>query len=189
MATTKKALHRLADEVRAELGIGQHEPFDPHVWAEEYGVPFVSLDDVALPEEARRRFTVDAPELWSAALIQNGTGHIVIYNSVHTPARIRSNLAHEVAHIVAEHAISTAWVDKQGKCGGTSREQEQEASELAGALLIPAGQARVHAIRGVTASQVADQYGVSVEMARWRLRISGGMQIAARSRARRSRAS
>lgn len=187
MATTKKALRQLADEVRAELGIGQHDPFDPHIWAQEYGVPFVSLNDIPLPEEARRRFTVDAPELWSAALVQDGTGHVVIYNPAHTPARIRSNLAHEVAHFVAEHTISAAWVD-QSRCAGTSREQEDEASELAGALLIPADQARLHAMRASSAEVVATQYGVSIEMAQWRMRISGGAKIASRSRARRNRA-
>ncbi|MFI8664119.1 ImmA/IrrE family metallo-endopeptidase [Rhodococcus qingshengii] len=187
MATTKKALRQLADEVRAELGLSRHDPFDPHIWAQEYGVPFISLNDVPLPAEARRRFIVDAPELWSAALVQNGTGHVVIYNPAHTPARIRSNLAHEVAHFVAEHTISAAWVD-QSRCAGTSKEQEGEASELAGALLIPADQALQHAIRGANPDAVAKQYGVSLEMAQWRMRISGGAKIASRSRARKIRA-
>ncbi|MGW5569922.1 ImmA/IrrE family metallo-endopeptidase [Nocardia thailandica] len=182
---SKAALARLAADVRWELGLRDHQPFDPFVWAEEYGVSFVSLDEVTMSEAARQRFTTDKPDIWSAALLRDGAGHVVIYNSAHTPERVRSNLAHEVAHLVAEHTVSAAWITKPNACGGTGKEQETEAAELAGALLVPVEQARRSAMRGHDPAVVAARFKVSVEMATWRMRMSGGERIAARTRAKR----
>lgn len=187
MGTSKAALQRLAASVREELSLADGVPFDVDLWSREYGVPFLSIDQLAISDAARDRFTRDAPELWSAALVRNGTGHVVVYNPAHAPVRVRSNLAHEVAHLVAEHSLSPSWVDPHGKCSGTSRAQEAEAAELAGALLVPANRARALAIRGVDPVVVATQYGVSLDMARWRLDVSGGAVIARRHRAKAAR--
>lgn len=184
MGTSKAALQRLAASVREELGLADVAPFDVHLWSREYGVPFLAIDQLTISDAARDRFTREAPELWSAALVRNGTGHVVVFNSAHAPARVRSNLAHEVAHLVAEHELSPSWVDPQGRCSGASRAQEAEAAELAGALLVPAERARVLAMRGVDPALVATQYAVSLDMARWRLDVSGGAVIARRRRAK-----
>lgn len=185
MESTKAALHRLAAEVRGELGLAVAEPFDPFAWAELYGVPFLSLTQTGASPQAIRRFTVEVPELWSAALIERPLGYAVVYNPAHALTRIRSNLAHEVAHFIAEHELSPSWLTEANGCGSASAEQETEAAELAGALLIPVVQARWHAMRGHSADEVAERYEVSVPMARWRLSVSGGQRIAQRARARR----
>lgn len=184
MGYTKAALGRLAAEVRQELGLSDAVPFDPHSWSREYGVPFVSLNDVAAAPAAIEHFTLNRPELWSAALVKNGFGHMVVYNSAHSTARVRSNLAHEVAHLVAEHELSSSWMDGDG-CAGGGKVQEEEAAELAGALLVPPPVAKAYAIRGWAASSLANRYEVSVEMAIWRMRVSGGAKIAERARLRR----
>jgi hypothetical protein len=71
-------------------------------------------------------------------------------------------------------------MDDDGKCSGSSHDQEQEAAELAGALLVPAHVARAHAIRGGTADALALKYKVSWPTANWRMQLSGGPTIAAR---------
>ena len=179
MVYTKAALSRLATEVRRELDLSDSVPFDPHAWAEEYGIPFVSLQDLSDAAEAVGHFVRDRPERWSAALVKNGTGHLVVYNSAHSDVRVRSDLAHEIAHLVAEHELNAAWMD-DARCSGASKPQEKEASELAGALLVPMEAAKAHAIKRRGASSLALQYGVSVEMASWRMRVSGGEIIAQR---------
>ena len=182
MAYTKASLTRIAAEVRAELGLLDSEPFDPHAWSEEYGVPFVSLDEVPISELARQRFMRDRPDLWSAALLQDGTGHLVLFNPAHSSERVRSNLAHEVAHFVAEHALTPAWLDDEGGCGSTAPSQEKEAAELAGALLVPFERAKVHSMRDGDPVALARQFGVSPAMAGWRMRASGGAIITKRAR-------
>lgn len=186
MGFSKAALGRLAAEVRQELGLSDAVPFDPHLWAREYGVPFVSIDEVAASPEAVEYFIRDRPDRWSAALLKNGSGHIVVYNSAHSVVRVRSNLAHEVAHLVAEHVLTSSWIDGDG-CAGVGRSQETEAAELAGALLVPANAAKVHAMRGSPASSLAARFEVSIEMATWRMRASGGAKIAERAQMRRRR--
>jgi Zn-dependent peptidase ImmA (M78 family) len=179
---TKAALGRLAKAVRAETGCAPDEPFDPWKWASDNGIPFLSLDEIAGCTAARNHFVVERPEVWSALLTRYGMQHVVIYNPAHAPQRIRSNLTHEVAHFAAEHQLSDAWMDDEGHCGAASTGQENEAAELAGALLIPADIARRHAIAGGSAEALAVKYQVSAAMARWRIGLSGGPTIARRSR-------
>lgn len=183
---SKASLHRLAVDVRNELGLKDDQPFDPHAWAELWGIPFVALDEVGASTDATQRFLSDAPELWSAALIEDGAGHVVVFNPAHSLTRVRSNLAHEAAHFVAEHEMSPGWMDGKSGCGGTGRGQENDAAELSGALLIPVKSARQHAMRGVDPGWVAARYRVSLEMAVWRMRVSGGAIIAQRARKRRA---
>lgn len=179
---TKAALGRLAKAVRAETGCGPHEPFDPWKWSTDNGIPFLSLDEIGADPAARHHFVIERPGVWSALLTRYGMQHVVLYNSAHARERIRSNLAHEVAHFAAEHELSDAWMDDDGHCGAASTDQENEAAELAGALLVPADIARAHAIAGRSIESLAAKYDVSLQMARWRIGVSGGPTIAQRSR-------
>jgi len=56
--------------------------------------------------------------------------------------------------------------------------------ERAGAILVPAAKAKVAAIRGIDPSVVAYRYQVSIEMAQWRMKMSGGYTIRERSRSK-----
>jgi hypothetical protein len=181
---TKAALGRLAKSVRAETGCLEHEPFDPWAWSDANGIPFWSLDELDVTADAYRHFVHEHPHKWSALLARYGMQHVVLYNPAHTPERILSNLAHEVAHIEAEHELTQAWMDEDGNCSGSTKDQEKEAAELAGALLVPAEIAKAHAIRGGSVEALASKYEVSVQMANWRMQLSGGPTIARRTRKR-----
>ena len=65
----------------------------------------------------------------------------------------------------------------------TSKPEEEEATEPSGALLVPAEVAKAHATEGRPVESLTAKYGVSVEMAKWRM--SGGPTIARRSASRR----
>lgn len=181
---TKAALGRLAKAVRAETNCDLHEPFDPWAWSTDNGIPFLSLDEIGADPAARHRFVVERPAVWSALLTRYGMQHVVLYNPAHSPERIRSNLAHEVAHFAAEHELSNAWMDDNGHCGAASTDDERDAAELAGALLVPVDIARAHAIAGRSIESLAAKYDVSIPMARWRLQASGGPTIAKRAQGR-----
>lgn len=146
--TTKAELKRIAAEVRRDLGLGAQDPFDPMRWSSEWGVPFLSITDFAADPKVVDRFTVEASELWSAALIKNGTGHVVFYNPAHAPVQVLSDLAHEAAHLVAEHPLGAAWMETDGKRCGAGKALEAEAAELASALLVPVETAKLYGIRG-----------------------------------------
>lgn len=180
----KAALGRLATEVRKDFALGDDQPFDPFTWSDENGIPFISLRDFTADETAMRRFLEEKPQVWSAALLRDGNRHLVIYNPERSRERVRSDLTHEVAHFEAEHEPSPAWTNDGGSCGGASKTQEKEAAELAGALLVPAAKAKLAAIRGVEPRLVAVRYQVSVEMAEWRMKMSGGYTIRQRSQSK-----
>lgn len=173
----KAALGRLAKEVRKDFGLTDDQPFDPFIWSKENGIDFVSLRDFTSDEAAMKRFLEEKPHVWSAALLRDGRRHFVIFNPERSTERVRSDLTHEVAHFEAEHDPSPAWTSEDSSCGGGSKEQELEAAELAGALLVPQGAAKVAAIRGVAPRSIALRFNVSVEMAEWRMRMSGGYNI------------
>ena len=51
--------------------------------------------------------------------------------------------------------------------------QEDEAAEIAGELLVPFDAAKLLARRKATNEEVALQFGVSVDLARWRMDATG----------------
>jgi IrrE N-terminal-like domain len=102
----KSALARLAVQVRKELGLGEFDRFDPYALAEMYGVAVHPLDGLAAtgcPTVSLEFFGVQRPEAWSAALVPDGTGQFIVENTAHQPTRRRSNIIHEMAHVVLEH--------------------------------------------------------------------------------------
>jgi hypothetical protein len=61
---------------------------------------------------------------------------------------------------------------------------EGQAAELSGELLVPGAAARRAAAHGRSDDQVADQFDVSTEFARWRMNVTGARRIATRAAAR-----
>jgi hypothetical protein len=178
----KAATGRLALEVRAELGISPTDVFDPYGLAELYGVDVVRLSELDCAPEVLSHFSHIRPEVFSGAVLPIGTGVVMIENDSHLSVRRRSTVSHEMAHVVLEHSFTAAMVSEDG-CRTVDSLQEDQANWLAGELLIPGGIARYLGVRGVTADEAAERFNVSVEMARWRINVSGGRKIAQRTSA------
>ena len=173
---------RLALEVRAEIGLGAHEPFDPYHLADEYGVRVVQLTDLDATD-AVQYFTEIRSTALSGALIPNGSGLLILENDSHTPQRRRSTLSHEMAHVLLEHPFRVTLAHDR-KCG-LGGDNEKEADLLAGELLIPFDAARRQAWKDATDEEVADLFEVSTQHAAWRMNASGARKIVQRTRAAR----
>lgn len=176
----KTEAKQLALEVRREIGICVAEPFDPELWAREYGIPLISLHELACTEDAKRHFLGDRSANWSAALVTNGVGQLIVFNPSHVPSRIRSDISHEAGHVILEHPNVTHISLASGCDAG--RVLEDEANELAGELLLPASTAKRLATMGATDGEVAEAFGISAGMARWRMNATGARLIAQRQR-------
>jgi hypothetical protein len=193
MNWTKAGLARLAAEVRVnELGVSPHQRICPYNLADLYGVAVYTLRDLAesgCPPEAIEFFTSVRPEAWSAALVPSGTGQFIVENDGHAPRRRRSNIAHEMSHLLLEHEFDRILFTngKRGCANPASKEMEGQAAELSGELLLPAAAARRAAAYGLSDDQVADQFDVSTEFARWRMNVTGARRIASRAALKRSR--
>lgn len=180
----KAEAKRLALEVRGELGVSVFAPMNPYALAELYGIEVFDLRHPSLPADAVQHFTGPRAASFSAALLSVGTGCVIIENHVHSWARRRSTMAHEMAHVLLEHEFGLLLSDG-GNCLSSNTVIEQEAAELSGELLVPCDAARTAAFRGWTDASVARYFRVSMRMARWRMNVTGARRIACRSRAKR----
>jgi Zn-dependent peptidase ImmA (M78 family) len=186
---SKAELGRLAVEIRkVDLGLTEYERLCPYQHADEHGVDVYSLTDLAAagcPQEAIDFFTSVRPESWSAALVPNGTGQFIVENGIHLPRRRRSNVAHEMAHLLLEHEFDRIlFTDGMRGCRNpATKEMEYEAAEL----LLPSAAARWAAALKKTDEEVADLFDVSVEFARWRMNATGARLIAQRAARKRTR--
>jgi Zn-dependent peptidase ImmA (M78 family) len=178
----KAACKRLAIELRAEIGLELMEALDPWKLAELYGITVIPLGELPLDGEVRAYFALDRPEVFSGALVPIGSSAVIVENDSHPDARRRSTMGHELAHVFGEHKFGTSLVNERG-CRLANQVQEDEAAEIGGELLIPFEAAKKLARRKATNEEVALQFGVSTNMARWRMDATGARKIAARQAA------
>lgn len=178
----KAACKRLAAEVRAEIGLGAMDVLDPWRLAKLYGIEVITLSALPLCSETRAHFTVVRPDMFSGALVPIRDGAVIIENDAHPPARRRSTMGHELAHVFGEHKFGTSLVNERG-CRLANQVQEDEAAEIGAELLIPFEAAKLLARRKATNEEVALQFGVSTDLARWRMDSTGARLIAARQAA------
>lgn len=184
----KAALKRLALELRGEIGLGPYEPFDPHQLAGVYGIGVYQLCDLDCSAEAMRHFLIDSVEVFSGALVPVGDGAVILENDRHDASRRRATAAHEMAHVVLGHPFAMTLVNERG-CRTADPNHESEAAELGAELLLSFEAAKRLARRHATDAEAAAQYGVSPQIARWRLDSTGARLIAQRAEAKHQRSS
>lgn len=183
----KAALKRFAIDLRDELGIGPHDLFDPYQLAELYGIDVLKLSEVGCTAQALEHFGRIRTDRFSGALVPLPDGSTVILeNDLHSVERRVSTASHEMAHVTLEHPFAPTLTDGKG-CRLSTKEHEDEASELSGELLLPTDAARRMAFNDVSDEAVAARFGISVPFARWRMNATGARKIARRARAKRGR--
>ena len=168
----KTQANQIAREVRGELGLGPTDPLDPWKLAAFLEIPVIGLTDLAAAiPDAVRHFQQIEPSAFSAATVFAGTRRIIVHNDVHSPARQASNVTHEGAHGLLLHEPTPAF-GPHG-CRIWRDEVEEEAQWLAGVLLITEETAVAMARRSIPIAEAASRYGVSEQMMRYRLNITG----------------
>jgi hypothetical protein len=179
----KTEAKRLALELRTELGLSAHVPFDPYAFAQEYGIQVVRLSELETP--ARQHFLKADGSALSGALIPVGTGTVILENDAQPVARRRTTMCHELAHIVLEHEFSASLATDERKCG-LAGDQEEEADWLSGEILVPTDGAVRLARADATDELAASVFDVSLAVARWRMNQSGARIMVRRARAKRT---
>lgn len=182
----KAQARQLANEIRVdELCCDMWGPFDPWALATDYGIRVLGISEVGAAAESIRHLTEVDQTLFSGALLPLGTGRLILENDSHELVRRRSTVAHEMSHVLLEHVFSTILVREKESCRNSDQDQELEAAELSGELLVPSSAAISLARRKVPDEVVAEKFAVSLEMARWRMHVSGARTIAKRTAAAR----
>ena len=159
--------------VRDDLGLSRVEPVSPDALADLLGVEIIAGDDLV----TRSRF-VELDEIqadcFSACTFRPSPARVVVvFNPLSASTRRKSDIAHELAHILLNHDLSR--IEKLGGITFLSCDpiQEEEAAWLSGSVLLPRDLLTAEVRRGLDAEEIAEKHGLSVAMARYRLNVTG----------------
>ena len=177
-----KDAEAISEAMRAELGVRNIDRLDPRQLANHLEVPSVPLSELRHAKtgddelaESIDLLTGREQGALSGITVFRGTERVVIYNDQHKPARQASDINHELAHGLLLHRPGVA-LDNRG-CRAWDTRIEEEATFLAGALLVPGKAARWLAKRGMSVEEAATRFGCSVDMINWRLNQSGARRL------------
>lgn len=168
----KAEAEREAARVRKELGLASHDRLDPRDLARHLEVSVVDaaeLVDVAELEELERLQAF----AFSAATFEIEDRKVIVVSPLRNAGRQNSDIAHELAHVMLQHDLSEIR-EVDGMAFRTCRpDEEEEATAFGGTLLLPRPLLLSAARRGATIDQIASQYDVTLEMARFRYNTTG----------------
>jgi hypothetical protein len=169
----KSDAERTAEVVRGDLGLGPLDRLDCFSLAEAWGIPVVSLGELREDgaSEASIRRLMSPESGFSATTVVVGPRRLIVYNPRHEPGRKASSLAHELAHVILEHEAAPAI--GVGGCRHWDGRQEAEADWLGSALLVPRAGALEWMLESDDLDAGASNFGVSVELFRWRVNHTG----------------
>jgi hypothetical protein len=179
----KSEAQAIADEIRSELNLRPMDPLDPWQLATHLDIPILGLSDFRreVPQAVHHLSHIE-PECFSAVTVFCGIARTIVHNDSHARCRQVSNITHELAHGLLLHPPTPA-LNNCG-CRNWNQDIEDEANFLSPLLLI-SDRAAVHiALNNLPIELAAEQYGVSVQLVRYRLNIAGAYMRSARIRAR-----
>lgn len=178
----KASANRLAVRLRHGQDCAPHEPIDLEIIAERLDIEIVPLSSFAKETpKAVQQLSITDSDAFSATTIRFETGkRIIIDNDSHHPRRQRSNLSHEISHVLLGHPFSYP-IDNSG-CRNHDRDLEEEANWL-GATILISDEAALHILRqGIDEEAACSAYGVSLPLLRMRINGSGARIRHSRSR-------
>ena len=180
----KTEARTLALEVRAELRLHALDRLDPRALAAHLEIPTWTVSEFVAERPCVAPLLTTELSAFSAATVFDGTRRTIVHNDGHTSARQNSNLAHELAHGLLLHPPTPA-LDDTG-CRNWNEDIEDEASWLAGELLVTVEAAMAVARGQWTMSAAGERLGVSQELMRYRLNMTGARKIVQRAASRRT---
>ena len=169
----KSEAERIARVVRSDMGLNAAKSVAPEDLASLLGIEIRAGDELVQRERFRELERIQ-PDSFSACTFRPSPERVVIvYNPLSAKSRRRSDLAHELAHILLDHELSR--LERLGDVTFFSCDaiQEEEAGWLSGCLLLPRALLLAELRRGVSAKEIARKCGVSEPMAQYRLNVTG----------------
>ena len=169
----KSEAERIAKRVRTELGMSATQSVAPEILADLLGIE-VRAGDELIPRARFDDLEEIQPGSFSACTLRPSPDRVVVvYNPISYKTRRRSDLAHELAHILLDHELSR--LERLGDVTFFSCDaiQEEEAAWLSGCLLLPRALLLAEVHSGVSAKDIANKFSVSEKMAQYRLNVTG----------------
>jgi len=167
----KSAAAELAAETRAEMHLGLFDRLDIRALAEWLEVPIIDLSGFQTVAPAVLHLLAVEIDVFSAVTVFCGPRRTIVHNDGHALVRQNSNICHELSHALLHHPPTPA-MDDRG-CRIWDQDIEDEASWLAGCLLVPE-RAVLEVARGRwTIPQAALRFDVSEKMIQYRVNVTG----------------
>jgi Zn-dependent peptidase ImmA (M78 family) len=172
-----------AAEVRRELGLKPLDPMPIFQAARQNGVDVVSADDLVSMERLEELERLQAFAFSAATFDVNGS--VIVFNPLRSDQRQNSDVAHEWSHVLLGHELSEVREVAGVPFRTCSPTQEEEATNLGGTLLLPRPTLLRAVGRRMDIDAIARHFNVTLEMARFRVNITGVTRQASRARAQR----
>ncbi len=169
----KSEAERIAEGIRRELGLSSAESVSPDAIAELQGVQIVAGDEL-IPRQRFVELENIQTGAFSACTLRPSPDRVVIvFNPLSAESRRKSDLAHELAHLLLNHKLSR--IERLGEISFLTCDsvQEAEASWLSGCLLLPRALLLSEVRRGLSSVEIAEKCGVSEQMVRYRTNVTG----------------
>ena len=173
----KSWAERTAASIRSDLGLSQVDRLDILNLASLLNVTLCTPRDIpGLPGEVLDQLFTHDPWGWSAVSITRPDGGtLLIYNPEKSPGRMSSDIGHELSHVIQDHKPSMVMLSHDGSMAMRTYDQkrEEEADWLAWCLLLPREGLIDSKRKGLTTAQIAERYGVTERLVKFRLGITG----------------
>jgi Zn-dependent peptidase ImmA (M78 family) len=163
---------REAKRIRAELGLGPVEPVDVFQTAKHLGIRVIAADELIDLARLHDLERLQAFAFSACTFDIDGT-KVIVVNPLRTRARSASDVAHELAHLLLNHQLDEIRFIADVPFRTCRPDQEEEATNLGGALLLPRPLLLSAVRRGLDEQAIATQYEVTTEMARFRINRTG----------------
>ena len=178
--TFKQLAEDIAGQVRERLNISLSAPLDPLKLAEMLSIEILAPEQLRdFPVDCIHRLKREYSENWSTVMVRSGENCLIVLNTARTSTQSKSDLAHELAHIILRHKYPLRFVTPGADIAIQvyNGEQEEEAKWLAECLLIPRDALFYTQKRGLTDEEVCAAYGIDQALLRFRLRANKVMQM------------
>lgn len=175
----KTEANATAREFRGELGLAADSPLCPFTAAEHLDVPvrkLTSFHDISPIETALLLSKGTAVSAVTACI---GVQRLIIYNDALPQTRSHADIMHEIAHMLLIHPPHSVCTDAGDR--HYDREMEEEANWLGPAMLVSEEAALHVARRALSIPIAANLYGVSPDLMRMRLNVTGAQRRATRA--------
>lgn len=168
----KANAEREAVRLRKEMGFQGGAPIDITQLAEHLQMKIVSADKLVDIERLHELERIQA-FAFSAATFEIAGRLFIVSNPVRSPGRLASDVAHEVAHHVLGHQLSQVREIEGIPFRTCQPDEEEQATAFGGTLLLPRPLLIAAAYKGWGPDEIAKQYNVTPEMARYRYNSTG----------------
>ncbi len=176
----KSEANGYARDFRKELELEPYSPLCPWTLAAKLEIPLMPLSIYrpTVPETVAYFETVKGQKDLSAITLFERRFRWVVYNDAHHKKRQAADIAHELAHCILQHPPKPPFNAEGSR--HYDEDLEAEANWLGPTLLVSEEAALMIVKSGMTLPEASDHYGVSMDLVRMRLNVTGAAKRVAR---------